>query len=163
MMWPTSLRRPLLAFIAILIGHSPVRAQPPGPASSCNYARCALGIVPAWNGLLITRGASHERVANLGFFWAGSLDHVFAGSDSAVAYGRRAVRTRRAAAALTDLGALALGVASIRGLANGRLSTGDRAAAVAGAAAFAVSVPLQFAADGQLSRAIWWRNTLYAK
>ena len=137
-------------------------AQSSPTQAPCNYARCALGIVPAWNGLLITQGASHSRVANLGFFWTGSLDAVFAPNDSALAYSRRAVRVRRTAAVLTDVGALALGYAAVRGLSTGRLEGTDRTVALIGGASFAVSVPLQFAADGLLSRAIWWRNAEYA-
>jgi hypothetical protein len=137
-------------------------AQSAPARESCSYTQCALGIVPAWNGLLVTQGAAHTRVANMGFFWTGSLDRVFAPHDSALAYGRRAVRVRRTAAVLTDLGAAALGYAVVRGVAKGRLNGGDKTVAIVGGAAFAVSVPLQFSADGLLSRAVWWRNSTYA-
>jgi hypothetical protein len=39
----------------------------------------------------------------------------------------------------------------------------DRVIAVIGAASLGVSVPLQFAADGALSRAVWWHNVRYAR
>ena len=131
-------------------------------AASCTYQRCALGIAPAWNGLVVTRGAAQERVANLGFFWTRSLDHVFVGSDSALAQGRRAVRVRRVAAVLTDVGALTLGYAAVRAVSRGSLTHAERVVSIAGGAAFAASVPLQFAADGLLSRAVWWRNAEYS-
>lgn len=133
------------------------------PSPPCSYSRCALGIVPAWNGLVVTRGAEHRREANLGFFWTASLDHLFADSDSARSYAQRAVKVRRVAAVLTNLGGIALGYAAVKAVANGELHRADRIVAASGAAMFGVSVPLQFAADGLLSRAIWWQNGVYAK
>lgn len=132
------------------------------PAAPCSYTRCALGIVPAWNGLVVTRGVEQTRVGNLGFFRTRSLTPLFAGSDSAVAYGNRAVRVRRVAALLTDAGGVALAYGAVRAIAAGRLDGNDRLVVVTGGAAFAVSVPLQFAADGLLSRAIWWKNAEYS-
>ena len=35
--------------------------------------------------------------------------------------------------------------------------------AAAGLAALTISVPFQFAADGALSRAVWWHNLRYAR
>lgn len=135
----------------------------PAPVGECSYEHCALGISPVWNGLLVTQGVEQKQVANLGFFWTRSLDEVFAGTDSALAYGRRAVKVRRTAAILTDLGALALGFAAVRAAQDGSLDHGAKAVAIAGVASFGASVPLQFAADGLLSRAIWWRNARYAR
>ena len=155
------MRSAIVALVAACLAGVPANAQSPQNDAACSYVRCALGIVPAWNGLLVTQGASHTRVANLGFFWTGSLDRVFAQNDSALAYARRAVRVRRTAAVFTDLGAVALGVAAVRGLSAGRLEGADRTVAMVGGASFAIGVPLQFAADGLLSRAIWWRNTAY--
>jgi hypothetical protein len=142
-------------------------SPPPAPTASpdrdgaCTYERCALGIAPAWNGLLVVRGASGTRVANLGFFWPGTLAHVFSGADSAAWYAARAVRVRRGGALLTNVGGLLLGYAAARRATQERRPD-VRGLAIAGAAALAVSVPLQFAADGLLSRAVWWHNARYA-
>lgn len=152
----------VVATLGVLLSTSSALSAQAAPPERCTYRRCALGIVPAWNGLLVTRGEAHQPVGNLGFFWAGSLDRHFAGSDSARGYARRAVKVRRVAAVFTDAGALALGYAAVKVLTNGALRGDDRVIAVAGAAVFGVSVPLQFAADGLLSRAIWWQNTTYA-
>ena len=155
-------KRLFQAGVALALFCPAAGAQSTGGREACSYAQCALGIVPAWNGLRVTQGASHTPVANLGFFWTGSLDRVFSPNDSALAYGRRAVRVRRTAAVFTDVGAIALGYAVIRGVTRGRLDGGDRTVAIIGGATFAVSVPLQFHADGLLSKAVWWRNTRYA-
>jgi len=40
--------------------------------------------------------------------------------------------------------------------------TEERVVGGVGVAALLVSVPLQFAADGALSRAVWWHNMRYA-
>ncbi len=139
-------------------------AQRAGDASAadCPYARCALGISPAWNGLLVVRGPERVRAANLNFFLPRGIDAAFAG-DSARGYASRAVATRRTAAVLTDAGALLLAVAGARAAGAGRLDRAGRATAIAGAAAFALSVPLQFAADGLLARAVWWHNARFAR
>lgn len=156
-------RRCLLALLASCLGGTALVAQaPPASAGSaapvCSYRRCALGIAPAWNGLVVVRGVQEERVANLGFFRAGSLDHVFAGNDSAQVVARRAVRVRRVAAVFTDAGALLMAYAAVRLTRAGPLSDTDKALGLTGVASFGVSVPLHFSADGLLSRAIWWRN-----
>ncbi|WP_025413911.1 hypothetical protein [Gemmatirosa kalamazoonensis] len=140
---------------AVDSGPTPSRAD---TSRACPYVRCALGIAPVWNGLAVVRGSSGAHVATLGFFRARPLPPLFAAHDSAAHYAARAVRVRRQASALTDGGALLLAVGGVRALAAGRLDRGGSIVLGAGAAAFAVSVPLQFAADGHLSRAVWWYN-----
>jgi hypothetical protein len=39
------------------------------PSDTCSYRRCALAVLPVWNGSAIVRGESEERVGRLGFFW----------------------------------------------------------------------------------------------
>ena len=141
----------------------PPAVLPSAADSVCSYQRCALGIAPRWNGLALVRGTAAAPVANLNFFWPRPLDGVLAGSDSAAHYGARAVRVRRVAAGLTDGGGLLLGYALARRLGAGSLTRDARAAAAVGAASVAVSVPLHFAADGHLSRAVWWHNLRYAR
>jgi hypothetical protein len=162
-------RRWVITVALALLGMSlaaPLRGQMatvsnplPGTSASggCDYQRCALGIAPVWNGLAVVRGVDRDQVANLNFFWVRDVTAAFAG-DSARAYAVRAVHTRRLAATLTDAGALLLAAAATRGVQVGRLDGGARVAALVGAGAFAVSVPLHFQADGWLSRAVWWHN-----
>lgn len=159
-----------MALCAAPLGASPLRAQttvvaatPPSADSACSYERCALGIAPTWSGLNVVRGTDGTRVASLGFFWPRDLAPVFAGRDSAARYATRAVRVRRGGAVLTDAGILLLGYAVARQIGTGGLRRGDRVAAGAGVAAMAASVPLQFAADGLLSRAVWWHNTRFGR
>jgi len=149
----------------------------------CTYRRCALGIAPTWNGLAVVRGVDGQRVANLNFFWPHDISERFAASsdvrfvvgsaaalsasagpaaDSAVWHARRAVHLRRFAAVLTDAGLLLGGYVVARAAANSGLNNADRALGIAGASAFAVGVPLQFAADGALSRAVWWYDARFA-
>jgi hypothetical protein len=146
------------AGVALLMA-TPLAAQRVAP--DCTYHACALGIAPVWNGLDVVQGADGTAVASLGFFWPRSVRGAFAGNDSATAYAVRALRVRRAAALLTDVGALALAYATVRQL-DGGLPRRDAVIAAAGAGAFALSVPLQFSADHLLSRAVWWHNERYA-
>jgi hypothetical protein len=148
------------------------RAQHAAPATGadCPYESCALGIAPRWNGLAIVRGASGPRVANLSFFWPHDVTAVLrgpnagvAGAESAAREARRAVRLRRIGAALTDGGILLGAVALLRASRAGRVEGGDATIAAAGGAALALSVPFQFAADGALSRAVWWHNLRFAR
>lgn len=141
----------------------------PARDSGCSYRECALGIAPRWNGLAVVRGEGGPRVANLHFFWPGDIspalrgDPFARGADSAVASARRAIALRRAGAALTDIGVVATGVALASGLRAHRAGPAQRAAGGVGIAALLVSVPLQFAADGALSRAVWWHNLRYTR
>ena len=145
------------------------RAQAPTAPAPRDYSACALAIIPAWNGLMVAR-VTGERVANLNFFLPRDIvaalrgpEAGMAGADSAAAHARRAVIVRRGAAALTDAGLLlgALGAASV--LHAGRLRRRDAGLIGAGGAALALSIPLQFRADGELSRAVWWHNLRFAR
>jgi hypothetical protein len=135
--------------------------------STCSYRQCALGIAPRWNGLAVVRGTAGPRVANLHFFWPADISTALRGepaargADSAAASARRAISLRRAGAALTDVGVVATGIAVVSGLRARRMGTKERAMGGVGLTAILVSVPLQFAADGALSRAVWWHNLRY--
>lgn len=137
-------------------------APPPTRDSTCTYRRCALAVVPAWNGLDVVRGESGERIARLGFFWTGDVSPVFAAEPHARSYAERAVHTRRMAALFTDAGAALLVAALATGLSDSADAELARGLAIGGAVAFAIGVPLQFAADGHLSRAVWWHNSTLA-
>jgi hypothetical protein len=135
--------------------------------SACSYRACALGIAPSWNGLAVVRGAGGPHVANLHFFWPTDIspalrgDPFARGADSAAASARRAIALRRAGAALTDVGIVVTGIAIVSGLRARRVQTAQRAVGGIGITALLVSVPVQFAADGALSRAVWWHNLRY--
>ena len=156
-----------IAAAAALLASSALGAQQAATGvaadGACSYERCALGIAPTWSGLNVVRGADGTRVASLGFFWPRGLTRVFAGSDSASRYAARAVRVRRGGALLTDAGLMLLGYAAARQLRDGGMRDGDRVVAGVGAASLAASVPLQFAADGLLSRAVWWHNARFGR
>ena len=164
----------LAASIAALVAPGGAVAQSPSPApgaeSACDYQRCALGISPRWNGLAVVRGVDGRAVTNLGFFWprdvAGALrgdDGPVAGSDSAASHARRALRLRRIGATLTDVGIATVAVAVMRSARSGGGRRGDTLLAGGGGLALAISVPFQFAADGALSRAVWWHNRRFAR
>jgi hypothetical protein len=158
--------------IALAAAAAPARAQDTAAVAAprdaaCSYRQCAFGIAPTWNGLAVVRGAGGPRMANLHFFWPHDVsaalrgDPFAVGADSAAASARRATSLRRAGATLTDVGIVATAVAVVSGLRARRLRTEERVAGAAGFTALLVSVPLQFAADGALSRAVWWHNLRY--
>ena len=156
----------LLATVSVSLGAQRYASSVVAPVvrdSACTYSACALGLAPVWNALDVTRGATGEHLASLGFFLPGNVAAAFAGSDSAQGYAGRAVRVRRVAAVLTDGGAVLIGAAVLHGLSSGHFSAADRVAAGAGTAAFAASVPLQFSADALLSRAVWWYNARFIR
>ena len=135
----------------------------------CDYRTCALLIAPAWNGLAVDR-ASGARVTNLNFFWPrdirGALvgrDTGAPGTDSADAYARRALTLRRAGAVLTDAGALIGAVAILGALHSGRIRRQDGILLASGITALGLSIPVQFAADGALSQAVWWHNLRFVR
>lgn len=139
-------------------------------APSCTYRLCALTIAPTWNGLAVVRASSGERVANLHFFWPHDVTPALAGADasavgadSAAAHARDAVRLRRVGAVLTDAGIVLAASAAASAMRHGRLSRSDGVLAGIGGASLALSVPFQFAADGALSRAVWWHNLRFGR
>lgn len=155
--------------VAALLAASPVAAQTVA-APSCTYRACALTIAPTWNGLAVVRASTGERVTNLRFFWPHDVTPALAGADasavgadSAAAHARDAVRLRRIGAALTDAGIVLVASAATGAIRHGRLSRGDGVLAGVGGASLALSVPFQFAADGALSRAVWWHNLRFGR
>jgi hypothetical protein len=156
------------AIAATARGQGSAAIAPPRD-SACSYSQCALGIAPTWNGLAVVRGAGGPRVANLHFFWPADIspalrgDPLARGADSAAASARRALSLRRIGATLTDVGIVATSIAMVSGLRARHVRTGERAVGGIGLAALVVSVPLQFAADGALSRAVWWHNLRYTR
>lgn len=175
------LRDLTLLLLLVTVGHlaggqqatTPVPAtQQAAPAaatdSACAYRSCALNIKPAWDGLAVVRPTG-QRVATLHFFWPRDItaelrgDSSAVGADSAAVHAERALALRQAGAGFTDLGIATFAVAVIRGLRDGRLSERDQVLAGAALGAIVVSVPLQFAADGELSRAVWWHNVRFAR
>jgi hypothetical protein len=142
----------------------------PGASGECAYTACALNIAPRWNGLAVVRGSDGPPLANLNFFWPRDITASLrgpapfpAGADSAAAQARRAVRIRRIGAAFTDVGLVAGAIGAVGAFRAGRIRTTDGVLLGVGGAALGVSVPLQFAADGALSRAVWWHNRRYAR
>jgi len=130
---------------------------------SCTYTRCALGIAPRWNGLDLVRGEREERVRSLGFFWPRDVSSAFDGDQVAVGHARIAVRQRRIGAALTDAGGLLLVAAAARLLTDGRMDRTGGLLAGGGAMLLGASIPLQFAADAELSRAVWRYNARFGR
>ena len=125
------------------------------PDSACTYARCALNIVPRLSGLTVVRGEREARLATLAFLWPSSVTATFALDSSAFAHARSATRRRMVAALLTDVGAAIV-------VASGTHSPGaHRSTIVAGAALIAASMPVHFAADAELSRAVWDYNRAF--
>ena len=161
----------LLAAIARSAGAQDAAApRAAGVDVQCSYRECALSIAPVWNGLTVVRGADGRRVANLDFFLPRDVAPALRGdapgtlgADSAFAHAERAVALRRVGAVLTDMGGVAMVITIVRAASAGRASRSDQVVGGTGLAALLVSVPLQFAADGALSRAVWWHNLRYTR
>ena len=135
----------------------PVRAAvAQAVADHCEYARCSLDIVPRLTGLSVVRGASEERVATLPFLWPAPVAHIFGDDSIARRHASTATRRRTLAALFTDVGGALLICGATRFNGAGRSAIG------AGAALIAASVPIQFAADAELSRAVWSYNRRFA-
>ena len=176
------IQRIAVGFIAVLFAASAPRlvvAQqaavatapvPPPNDSAMTYRSAALSIAPRWDGLAVVRGTNRQLVANLHFFWPRDItselrgtDTTAIGLDSLTHHAQRAVALRTAGAGFTDLGMLTMAVAIVRSLRDGQFATRDQQLAAAAVGALVVSVPLQFAADGELSRAVWWHNIRFAR
>ena len=141
-----------------------IGAQTPSrPEANCTYESCALGLAPAWNGLAITRGISQRQIGVLGFFWPGDIRPIFADNAAALEAADEALRTRTVASILTDAGLLVLGTGLARAAFQREFDGFSKVLTITGAASVGISVPLHFAADGMLSRAVWWHNRRYSR
>lgn len=152
------------AFFAMTFVES-IEAQAPATRTdpNCTYESCALGLAPKWNGLAITRGISQREIANLGFFWPGDIRPVFADNAAALEAADEALRTRTVGAILTDAGLILLGTGLARAAFQREFDGLSRALAITGGTSIVVSVPFQLAADGFLSRAVWWHNRRFSR
>ncbi len=143
-------------------GFASTAAAQQAPAN-CSYETCALGLKPVWNGLAVTRGISERQVANLGFFWPSDIRPGFADNAAALEAAEEALQTRTIAAVLTDAGLLLLGTGLARAAFQREFDGFSKALTYTGATSLGLSVPLHFAADGMLSRAVWWHNRRYSR
>lgn len=139
-------------------------------ATACNYRSCALNIAPRWNGLAVVRGSAGREATNLYFLWPRDITPVFLGdiahassADSATSTARAAVRLRRIGALLTGTGLALASAAAVDASRSEHRGRWNRGLVIAAGTAVGISVPFQFAADGQLSRAVWWYNLRFAR
>ena len=156
------MRNIILSFVLSAAVAIPVGAQQRAPAN-CTYQNCALGLSPVWNGIDVTRGDDQVRITSLGFFFPQDVTRAFRDDPEAVDVARDAFRIRQAAAVLTDAGLVLTATGLARALFQRDFDTLSTALTVVGGISLAGSVPLQFAADGALSRAVWLYNRRFAR
>jgi hypothetical protein len=142
---------------------APLAAQTERTPANCTYESCALGLAPAWNGLAITRGIAQRQIAVLGFFYPDDIRPVFADNPQALEAAEEALRTRTVGAILTDAGLLLLGTGLARAAFQREFDGLSTALALTGGVSLGISVPFQLAADGFLSRAVWWHNRRFSR
>lgn len=139
-----------------------VSARAQAQDSTCEYARCALSIAPRLTSLDVVRGEAETRVASLPFLWPGDVTRIFVTDSVALSLAQRAVRHRRLAALMTDVGI----VAAVVGASQLHSET-DRSRGTAlvsgGAMLIVASVPIHFSADADLSRAVWRFNRRFSR
>ena len=149
-------------FVAALSVASVANAQATREAN-CSYERCALGLAPVWNGLAVTRGLEQREVTVLGFFWPGDVSRAFEGDREAVQAAQDAMSIRQVGAILTDAGIVMAATGVARALFRRDWDKVATGLTVAGGLSLGASIPFQFAADGYLSRAVWFYNRRYSK
>jgi hypothetical protein len=150
----------LVACVSVIAARA---AQAQGPDTACSYERCGLNIVPRLMALDVVKGAGETRVASLAFLVPHRVTAAFDGNDLARHRAEHAFRLRRVAAVLTDAGAIIAISAGVRAAATSKARGGSLAAAAAGTAIIASSIPIHFAADGELSRAVWEYNRRFTR
>jgi hypothetical protein len=159
-----SMMKSLVLAAAMVIVVTPTESEAQvRPPANCTYQTCALGLAPVWDGLAVVRGDSEKRVATLGFFLPGDVSSVFEDDPEALDAARDAVSIRQIGAVLTDGGLVMAATGIARYLFRRDWDKLSTALTAAGVASLGVSVPFQFAADGQLSRAVWLYNRRFAR
>jgi len=150
-----------LAVALLLAQSSALMAQ---TSEACVYATCALGISPRLTALDVVRGDAQARVGSLSFLWPrATLVRAFDGDVLAAALARHSVRTRRTAATLTGVGIALVTAGAARAALLHRDAQWSAGLAAAGVGAIGISIPVQFAADAQLSRAVFEFNRRFAR
>jgi hypothetical protein len=149
------------AAVMALMGVARAGAQ--SAESTCGYERCALNIVPRLFALDVVRGSTEERVGSLAFLLPSRVSGAFAGSDAAQDHASHAFRVRRVAAVLTDLGMVVVATAGSHAVATAHNRTASATISGIGLAIVAGSIPIHFAADGELSRAVWEYNRRFSR
>jgi hypothetical protein len=153
---PSAHLRRIAAAIGLSFAARSALAQ--GPDSTCRYEYCALSIAPRLLALDVVRGVREERVASLAFLFPARVTSVFAGNEAAEQRATHAFRLRRVAAVLTDVGAIVVASAGSHAVATAHRRGASVTLSGVGLAIIASSVPIHFAADGELSRAVWEYN-----
>lgn len=151
-----------LGALALSILAAPAAARAQSLEAPCDYAHCGLAILPRLSGLDVVRGPDEVRVASLPFLRARDVRPAFAGDVDAQRHALSATRLRRAGSLFTVLGIAGGATAAWRG-ASAHDRVGAAAFGAAGASLFLVSVPLHFAADAELSRAVREFNRRFAR
>jgi hypothetical protein len=150
----------LLAFASLSLPFSAAVAQTAD--SLCGYSRCALSIAPRLVALDVVRGDAEVRVASLAFLWPRDVSRTFVSDSVAHAFSKRAVRSRRLAAVMTDVGVFALTAGALRSRGHAASAAGTAFLSIGGALVVA-SVPIHFSADAELSRAVWRYNARFSR
>ena len=152
----------IIAIVFSLVCSMPLAAQTVREAN-CTYQRCSLGLAPVWDGLAVTRGDSERTVTVLGFFWPGDVRRPFESDPEALEAAEEAMRIRQIGAALTDAGIVLAATGLARALFQRDWDNLSTALTLGGGVSLGASIPFQFAADGELSRAVWLFNRRYAR
>lgn len=157
--------RRLVGILALAAAPLAASAQVAAPREepNCTYQTCALGLAPVWDGLAVVRGEPERRIATLGFFVPGDMSEVFKDDADALDAAREAVRIRRIGAIMTDAGLVLAATGLARALFQRDFDKLSGALTIAGGLSLGASIPVQFAADGYLSRAVWLYNRRYSR
>ena len=126
--------------------------------TACSYSRCALGIIPRLAALDVVRGDREERVGSLAFLFPRDVRRAFGDNELASRRAAHAFSLRRIGSALTMAGATVAVAGGVRAITVRGSSGSSAALAAIGLSAFVASVPVHFAADAELSRAVWEYN-----
>jgi hypothetical protein len=154
--WTLRSRR-LVVAIASFVLASNLAAQ--RPDSVCGFARCGLNIIPRLTALDVVRGENEVRVGSLAFLWPSDVSPVFANDAIARGFAHRATSRRRVGAMMTDVG-LAFAAGGVIGMLRdgGHIRGVSSVFAISGGVLVGASIPVHFAADADLSRAVWRYN-----
>lgn len=148
-----------ISVVIALFSGVPIPGMAQRADSSCTYTGCSLNIVPRLTGLDVVLGNGENRVASLAFLFPHHVASAFISSDAATRHADAAFSRRRIAAVLTDAGVVLLASAATHAVTPARRG----AVGAAGLALVAGSVPIHFAADAELSRAVWEFNRQFAR
>src|SRR5215218_8720087 len=156
---PAVMRRILLTLLVVLASTARLSAQSATACPVAGFSTCAVRAEShLLGGVHIVRGLDAADAGRARTFGGPDLSTLLAGSDSATAHAQHYTRSARRSGALGVVAAALFVAAAVVDLRDREVTDAGVVLVGAGSAVGLASLSQHFAAQRELSRAVWWYN-----